>query len=210
MFKLIILPRTRTGLGRAGLRRHLEQVHGPLVMAHPEASGMFRSYVHHYTLDDGVAPFGRPVLADRDAITIIRFDSPQDIAVSKGSAAYRQVIAPDEDNFRDLAGSVALHGTETVLLPDNPAAERKLFICSAEASTGRTARLAALLQVAGIGGINSNAVRVLDGDFPYAMIDEIGMLPGADHGAVARALTAAGLLDGADLLMTEPVTFLAL
>jgi hypothetical protein len=213
MFKLIILPQTRTGMDRAGLRQHLEQVHGPLVMAHPEASDVFRSYVHHYALDEGPVPFGTSLLAGRDAVTIIRFDSPADITRSKGSAAYREVIGPDEDNFRDLAGSVALRAAEDIIAPDAPEAVRKVFLLagqgSLEAGESRQ-RLAAIARLPGLCGLTHNAVEVLEGAWPFPVIDELSLLPGADQQAIADALRDAGLLAGASVLITQPVTFRAL
>lgn len=213
MFKLIILPQTRAGLDRAGLRRHLERVHGPLVMAHPEASDVFRSYVHHYALDEGPEPFGEKLLAGRDAVTIIRFASPADIVRSKGSAAYRDLIGPDEDNFRDLAGSVALRGTEEIIVPDAPEADRKVFLFAGEAGlepAERSGRLGGMAGLPGIGGLTHNAVQALEGAWPFTVVDEVALLPGADHLAIATALRVAGLLDDASALITQPVTFRAL
>lgn len=77
--KLVILPRTLAGLGRDGLRKHLSTVHGPMVMAEPEVSQAFRSYVHHYAVDCPVAG----EMTDRDAVTVIRFDAMADMIASK-------------------------------------------------------------------------------------------------------------------------------
>jgi EthD domain len=114
-FKLVILPATKTGMSRAELHHHLETVHGPLCLAHPDTSGHFRSYVHHYVEE------GPPLLAGRDAVTMIGFDSLADMTASKASKGYRQHIGPDEDNFRDETQSTA-YAASPHIMKDGPRA----------------------------------------------------------------------------------------
>lgn len=106
--KLVILPRTRTGLGRAGLRRHLETIHGPMVVGETEVSAPFTRYVHHYTRTTDL-----PLqMEERDAVTFIHFDSMAGMIASKASEGYRDRVGPDEDNFREVEGSIAGRATE--------------------------------------------------------------------------------------------------
>ncbi|MCX7282697.1 MAG: EthD domain-containing protein, partial [Novosphingobium sp.] len=175
--KLVILPKTRSGLGRAGLRAHLERIHGPMVVAEPDVSGGFTGYVHHYAHDHQV----EPALAGRDAITVIRFGDIADMVASKASVAYRDRVGPDEDNFRELAGSVALFAQERVAAPGGDQAASKLFVFRAVDRLDLdawTAALAALAAHPGVTGLVSNRAQVAEGDFPYNQFDEIGL--GAD------------------------------
>lgn len=205
--KLMILPRTLDGLGRAGLRRHLETVHGPLVMAETEASEAFRRYVHHYAIEIDGLPLA--VLPDRDALTTICFDRFADLIASKSSAAYVERIAPDEDNFRQIDGSIALSARETVILRDAHDAARKLFVF-------RKLPLpvpdhASLAAIDGLASLVRNDVSSLEGEFPFVQIDEIGLDEGGNPALVTSAVEqalGAGADEAACVLATEAVYFI--
>lgn len=211
LIKLVILPRTRAGLGRDGLRRHLETVHGPLVVAEPEVSGKFASYVHHYTCDCPATP----TLEERDAVTVIRFAAIADMAASKASAAYRDFIGPDEDNFRELAGSVALFTEEREVAPGADDASAKLFVFRNAGDLDLAEWAGALAEIAarpGVCGVITNRTRVVEGDFPFSQFDEIGLDADADASACVEALAALAAATIAPSetrhLLAEPVRFL--
>nr|WP_276509798.1 EthD domain-containing protein [Novosphingobium taihuense] len=205
------MPRTRAGLDRAGLRRHLETIHGPMVVAEPQVSGKFASYVHHYTLDCAATP----ALDERDAITVIRFAAIADMVASKASEAYQNRVGPDEDNFRELAGSVALFAEECEVAPGADQAEAKLFVfrdigdfdLAAWAST-----LAGFATRPGVRGVVTNRARIADGVFPYEQFDEIGLDANADIPACVEALAALAdtVIAPSETrhLLAEPVRFL--
>lgn len=212
--KLVILPRTLAGLGRAGLRHHLETVHGPMVVAANDVSGRFVSYVHHYS-ENPPAHMGIPTLDDHDAITIIRFAEMTDLAASKASAGYRERVGPDEDNFRELDGSVALIARELEIVPDLDNVSRKLFIFRTQAAASRSDwadTLSALARELDMPGALTNDIRVVEGAFPYVQFDEIGLPEGADPSVFgARLATAAATHFGdcaAACILTQPVRFI--
>lgn len=214
--KLVILPRTRIGLGREGLRRHLETIHGPMVAADPHVRQVFRGYVHHYVQDSPVRDLAE--LKERDAVTIIRFGSAQDMIASKASAGYRDRIGPDEDNFREVEGSVGLSAQEIVVLPGLEQAARKIFVFRRlpevdEAQlSGWVDRLAELQGVAGLTGIVTNSARLVQGDFDLLQFDEIGLADGADATALVEqvARLAGQYFGGTESfhLFVEPVIFI--
>lgn len=209
MLKLMILPRTRRGLTRHALHHHLEQVHGPLCMAHADVGGHFRRYVHHYVTTATEDPLlGERLLGDRDAITIIGFDGPEAFRASVSSAGYRDVISPDEDNFREVEGSLAFFVEETVLR-DGGGAGLKLFhlrrfaegIDHVQGSRLWRERIARALDsraFAGLTGYVHNRVLPGEGGAPaYHAIDEISLGAGTgDWSAAAAAATIALEEDG--------------
>lgn len=217
--KLAILPKTRDGLGREGLQTYLAQSHGPLVMAHAQVSGMFTGYVHHYTHDEP-SPLGAS-LVNRDALTIVRFARIEDMIASKASPAYTQTVGPDEDNFRELAGSLAMLLTETIVLAGPDDVARKLFIFRHGAHVGDAQtwaeRLAPILAAQGKDGpiaawrINTVA-RALEGPAPAELFDEVSVR-GTIPADLAHALTIAAQACFADtstsVLVTSPKVFVS-
>ena len=217
--KLAILPRTREGPGREGLQTYLAHSHGPLVMAHGEVSSMFAGYVHHYVQDEP-SPLGE-TLADRDALTIIRFARIEDMIASKASPAYAQIVGPDEDNFRELAGSLAMLLSEATVLAGPEDVARKLFIfrhgADGQDVESWAAALAPILAAQGADGpiaawrINTIA-RTLEGPAPAELFDEVS-LRGAIPADLANALTAAAQACFADapasVLVTSPRIFVS-
>lgn len=205
--KLMILPRTLTGLGRAGLRRHLATVYGPMVMAEPAVSSGFRGYIHHYAIACPV----QPALEDRDAVTFIRFDTLADMIASKASNAYRERIGPDEDNFREIEGSVAMFAQERVIASGADDAPRKLFVFrtgSCDDLDQCAAALSAISVVPGVQGVITNLTQVIEGQWSFGRIDEIGLEHDADIPTLATALLALGTAGEAGFLLTEPLRFI--
>lgn len=209
--KLVILPRTRQGLGRAGLRHHLENVHGPMVVADPEVSGGFTGYVHHYAQDMADAA----LLEDRDAVTVIRFAEIAAMVASKASEGYRLRVGPDEDNFREMDGSVALFASERVAAPGIADAVAKLFVFRTVEGFDLDAWACTLAPMAARGdvcGIVSNLARVVDGAFAFTQFDEVGLAAGADPVVLAGVIGALAEehLAPAETrhLLTEPVCFI--
>lgn len=214
LVKLVILPRTREGLGRAGLRHHLETIHGPLVVANSDVSDHFVTYVHHYVQD---FPTGCtvPTLEDCDAITVVRFAQRENLAASKTSAGYREIVGPDEDNFRDSEGSVALFAEELEVVAGLDSASRKLFIFRTQTAASPVAwadTLARLAPNAGALGIVTNRARVAEGTFPYVQFDEIDLAAGADPVELAKHVAAAAATQFGDCatacILTEAVRFI--
>lgn len=211
--KLVILPRTSPGLGRAGLRHHLESIHGPMVVNEPDVSGRFTTYVHHYVHD--LPSQENAVLEDRDAVTIIRTPTRADLALSKANAAYRDRIGPDEDNFRAIEGSVALLAHEIEVAPYADEAPSKLFIfrdAELHLVSGWASQLHTIVAEKGLHGAVTNAAKIIEGDFPYAQFDEIGLPTGCDIAELVAVIHAAALarFGAADtkILLTEPVRFI--
>lgn len=185
--KLVILPRTRRDLDRAALRRHLETVHAPMVMAEPEVSGVFVTYVHHYTRDCAIDP----VLNDRDAVAMFRFAAIEDMIASKGSAGYRDKVGPDEGNFSETEGTVVMFAQERSVLPGTDAAPQKLFVFHSAGNGEIAARAEALAPIAefpGVHGIITNTVVPVEGEFDYRGFDEIGIGEDTDLPGLAQAL----------------------
>jgi EthD domain len=214
-FKLIILPATKAGMTRADLQHHLEFVHGPLVMKYPDVSGGFTEYVHHYVES-------RPeVQAGRDAVTIISFASVADLGPSKANENYQLHVGPDEDNFRDEAGSRAFSGVALVIrhgaqdrLGDAP---RKLLIFrrlreGADAAAEWESHVTAVLGGGewGVGRIVVNRLSPLGGPGDFDILDEIGLIDEADIKQIEAALDSApaGLVAGTSIvLVTRPRVF---
>lgn len=212
--KLVILPRTRVGLGRAGLRQYLETVHGPMVMDEPEVSGRFASYVHHYALGPASAT-DAAILPDRDALTIIRFPTLADLGASKANAAYRERIGPDEDNFREITGSVALLADEIEVAAGVDDAPHKLFIfrnAAPGAMDGWRGKLGKIVRDNGMLGAVINSAKIVEGHFPYAQFDEIGLPISIDPASLADVIKVSALEHFGDvdtgLLFAETVRFI--
>ncbi|MEL0211600.1 MAG: EthD domain-containing protein, partial [Novosphingobium sp.] len=205
--KLVILPRTLTGLGRARLRHHLATVHGPMVMAEPAVSKGFRGYVHHYAIACPV----QPALEDRDAVTVIRFDALADMIASKASDAYRERIGPDEDNFREVEGSVAMFAQERVIASGADDAPRKLFVFRTGGGGDLdkwAATLSAINVMPGVRGVITNFTQVIEGQWNFDRFDEIGLDHDADIPTLATALLALGTAGEAGFLLSEPLRFI--
>lgn len=212
--KLVILPRTRTGLGRSGLRHHLENVHGPMVVNDPEVSGRFTSYVHHYVQDLAGLP-SVVLLQDRDAVTIIRIPTMAELGLSKANRGYSDMIGPDEDNFREIEGSVALLAEEYEVAPGANDASHKLFVFR----NGKTSDIVGwanmmrqLVHDHGLHGVITNVAQSIDGDFPYSQFDEIGLPASVDAAGMMASIDNAALAHfGAvdtKLLFAEAVRFI--
>ncbi|AOF98774.1 ethD domain protein (plasmid) [Blastomonas sp. RAC04] len=211
--KLVILPRTRAGLTKAGLRQHLEKVHGPMVVAEPDVSGRFSGYVHHY-VQDAPSSLALAPLQDRDAVTVIRLPSMTDLASSKANAAYRENIGPDEDNFREIIGSVALLADEVAIVPGADDAPLKLFVfrtATSKQCAGWDEKIAHLHVEFDLHGAAMNISRPIEGTFPYSQFDEIGLTATSDLSGLAASIVLQahahfGAVD-TKMLLTEPVRF---
>ena len=210
-FKLIILPATKSGMTRAELHHYLEFSHGPLVMNHPDVSGGFKEYVHHYVQS---AP---ALLAGCDAVTHISFSSVADLAASKASENYRLHVGPDEDNFRDEAQSRAYSGVPSVISNGSRDVPHKLLIFrrlrdGADASAEWESHVAKVLHGGefGVARVVVNHLSPLGGRRDYDILDEIGMSVPASIPAIEAALEAApeGLRAGPGVaLVTRPRIF---
>jgi hypothetical protein len=211
--KLVILPCTCPGLSRAGLRYHLESIHGPMVVDESDVSRRFTTYVHHYVRD--LPSRDDSILEDRDAVTIIRTPTMADLAMSKSNAAYRDRIGPDEDNFREIEGSVALLAHEIEVAPYADEAPAKLFIfrdAALDLGSGWAEELSKIVADKNLHGAVVNDAKVIEGHFPYAQFDEIGLSKGCDIPELVAVIGAAALahFGAADtkILLTEPVRFI--
>lgn len=207
------------------MQSHLEQVHGPLCMRHADVGGRFRRYVHHYATDAAVdALLGGRLLGDRDALTIIAFDDMDAFRASTSSAGYRDAVGPDEDNFREVEGSLFFFAEEAVLREGQAAAKAKLFhlrrftdgVSPTLASQTWCERVRRLLARAGDGAAPSHYVhnRVVSGGARPAFdaIDEIGLDGGEKNlSAIGAALAdaQAGLfdVDATAAMVTRPKVF---
>jgi EthD domain len=210
-FKLIILPATKTSLTRADLQHHLEFVHGPLVMKYPDVSGGFTEYVHHYVENTPA------VRAGCDAVTIISFASVADLGPSKANENYQRNVGPDEDNFRDEAGSRAYSGVANVVRDGPHDAPHKLLIFrrlrdGADAAVAWESHVAKVLGSGelGVGRVVVSRLSPLGGPGDYDILDEIGLIDEADIKQIEAALDSApeGLVAGTSIvLVTRPRVF---
>jgi EthD domain len=191
-FKLIILPATKAGMTRAELQHYLEYDHGPLVMKHPDVSGGFTEYVHHYVES------ASGLRAGCDAVTNISFASAADLGASKASENYRLHVGPDEDNFRDEAGSRAYSGVARVIRDGPRDVPHKLLIFR-RLRDGTGAPVEWESHVAKVlGGGQFGAMRVvvnhlspLGGPRDHDILDEIGLSNTANISAIEAVLEAA-------------------
>lgn len=217
MLKLMIVPRTRAGMSRTALQHHLEQVHGPLCLAQTDVGGHFRRYIHHYVTSATADPLlGDRLLSDRDALTTISLDNFESFQASISSAGYCDVIGPDEDNFREVEGSLHFFVDEIVLKASGQG-PIKLFHLRrfadgrdhAQASRIWRDRITELLGLRALGGLSGYLHNlVLPGQGPplaYDAIDEISL------GEEATDLTAAAaLLSEAEQELFDPSATAAL
>lgn len=219
--KLVILPRTKVGMDRIGLRRYLETVHGPLCMNHPDTSGHFSGYVHHYAQEDGPMGFAQALLPDRHAMTIVRFANMEEMIAARKSDSYRDVIGPDEDNFRDPEGSVALLAEEHEVIPGIDRALRKIFVfrrlsqvsdATLEAWMASVGRIAHACD-AELSGLSVNTAQLLEGEFEHLLFDEIGWSMAGILNDFAHAYSNAATEHFGDIetlaLVTEPKIFIS-
>jgi hypothetical protein len=210
-FKLIILPATKAGMTRAELQNYLEYVHGPLVMRHPDVSGGFTEYVHHYVES------ASGLRAGCDAVTNISFASAADLGASKASENYRLHVGPDEDNFRDEAESHAYSGVPSVIRDGPRDVPHKLLIFrrlkdGADAAAEWESHVAEVLGGGQFGVVRVVVNRLSPLGVPrdYDILDEIGLSNTANIAAIEAVLEAAteGLRTGPSAaLVTRPRIF---
>ncbi len=104
MVKLVIATRRRPGMTGDEFRRYVKDVHGALVLRDPDTVGVIRRYAQNHVFD---AAYGsevyrrHPALSERDIITELWFDGPEQIGRARSTPMYRETIGPDEDNFAD-------------------------------------------------------------------------------------------------------------
>jgi hypothetical protein len=185
-----------------------------MVVNEPAVSDRFSSYVHHYAQDMGTVEASN-TLQDRDAVTIIRFAGLAELGASKANAGYRDRIAPDEDNFRDINGSVALLATEQEVVPGVDDARRKLFIFRSSMPRNPdvwASTIAGIVRDNHLIGATINSAQLAEGDFPYVQFDEIGLPLAADPATIANivAIAACAQFGAADsaLIFAEPRRFI--
>lgn len=185
-----------------------------MVMNEPEVSGRFSGYVHHYSQDLSPST-GFATLQDRDAITIIRFPALADLAASKANTAYRDRIGPDEDNFREIEGSVALFANEIEVAPGVDDALRKLFVfrnAKADQIEGWADVISKLVRSSGLSGAVINTAKTIEGHFPLSQFDELGLPLTADPAELAAIITELALAHfgspDAKLLLAKPFRFI--
>jgi hypothetical protein len=108
-------------------------------MSYEEVSGNFLSYVHHYVQGGDTMPMP----AGADAVTIIEFTDIAHLAASKVSASYVNFVGPDEDNFRDEAGSRAYRAVPQIVLDGPNDTPVKLLVFHRQSSIGFAAHFLA-------------------------------------------------------------------
>jgi EthD domain len=210
-FKLIILPATKAGMTRAELQDYLEYSHGPLVMKHPDVSGRFTEYVHHYIESTS------GLHAGHDAVTIIGFASASDLTESTATENYRVHVGPDENNFRDEEASRAYSGVTRMIRDGPPDTSRKLLIFrrlrdGRDASTEWENHVSKILSggAFGVTRVAVNRLSPLGGPPDFDILEEIGLSNTSDIAAIESALeaTPAGFRSGSSVaLITRPRCF---
>ena len=185
-----------------------------MVMDESDVSGMFTSYVHHY-VQNLAPPNDVAILQDHDAVTIIRTATLADLESSKANASYRKRIGPDEDNFRDIDGSVALLVEELEVVPGVDDASHKLFMFR-HSMIDRTdewaSRIGELVQLKRLRGATINLAKAVTGNFPYSQFDEIGLPIATDVNDLVSVLNKAALAHfgtiDTKMLFAETVRFI--
>jgi hypothetical protein len=180
-------------------------------MKYPDVSGGFTEYVHHYVENT------LPVRAGCDAVTIISFASVADLGPSKANENYQLHVGPDEDNFRDEAGSRAYSGVASIVRDGPRDAPHKLLIFrrlrdGADAVAQWESHVTAVLGGGELGGgrVVVNRLSPLGGPGDYHILDEIGLDDTARAAEIEAALeqAPAGLVSGPSVaLMTRPRVF---
>jgi hypothetical protein len=166
-----------------------------MVVNDPEVSGRFTSYVHHY-VEDRAELQGDLLLQDRDAVTIIRIPTMAELGSSKSNDGYRNRIGPDEDNFREVEGSVALLVEENEVAPGADEAPRKLFVfrgARPDDVDGWASKMRHLVNENSLNGAIVNLATAVDGNFPYLQFDEIGLPDRSDLAGVIASINEAAL-----------------
>ena len=193
MVKIIIAGRRRAGLTRAGLSRHLQEVHGPMVVTPPADAGPMPSgYVQNH-VRDGVRPADGPEL---DFVTEVWFPSPEMARASVSTPYYETTLRPDEPRFVDVDSVRRCVAIEQEVKAGQPAGSQKGFMFWAAADGFDSAWPAA--QAAQAAECNhavrwvANQTRPMPGPpaLPYAGIDEIWLEPGADMQPLFDAMLA--------------------
>jgi hypothetical protein len=67
-------------------------------------------------------------MPDRDVVTCICFEDDAAFQASTSNDAYRKVISPDEDNFRELKGSIGFKAREWAVRKPAFPVRRKMFV----------------------------------------------------------------------------------
>ena len=179
MVKLIITGRRRAGLTRAGMSRHLRQVHGPMVVSPPPDAGLMPGgYVQNHVQDGAYAAGG----LDLDFVTELWFDSPDHARASVATPYYETVLRPDEPRFVDQASVRRCFAMEQHVRSGPPAGHHKAFLFWAGADGFAPAWEAARSAVApGAARWVANNTRAMPGaPLPYDGIDEIWLAADAD------------------------------
>ena len=200
MVKVIIAGRRRAGLTRAGLTRHLREIHGPMVVAAPADSGpMPTGYVQNH-VRDGVYPASG---VERDFITEVWFPSPEVARASTMTPYYESVLKPDEPRFVNLASVQRCVAIEHVVKQSDGGGHHKAFLCWAGADGFAAAWEAARIAECGTAmRWVANQTQAMPGPapLPFAGIDEIWLADGADVQPIFDAMLArlAGHVDAAE------------
>jgi hypothetical protein len=127
MMKMMILAGRKPGMTVDAFRRHLCEVHAPLVRSVPEVAAGIRRY--HYNLPLPATPddaFGHRIDARLDVVTQGWFDSREAQLRNMAEPAYLAIVRPDEGRFANEAEAV-MHYTWEKVIDDGPITARKLF-----------------------------------------------------------------------------------
>ncbi|EZP74529.1 hypothetical protein BV96_00619 [Sphingomonas paucimobilis] len=180
MNKVVIVPKTKSGLSRADIQHHLLNVHGPLAMAHEEVGGRFDGYAHAYAIDGASDSVSGAPLLDCDALSLVRVASKQVVFDTLDNDAYRNHVQPDEDNFGDREGTRILFADATEWGPAATGGETKVFLFRraertppATALTEWRARLESLLSRYPSVAYCNNAVEQGEESAAWDAIDEV-------------------------------------
>jgi len=107
MVKLILAVKRRPDLSVAAWRRHMREVHGPLVRDHPVSRHYLRGYTQCFALDSAYAEQEPPF----DATSEFRFDSEADKDAFLSNPRYRAEIFPDGADNADMSRTTFVAAT---------------------------------------------------------------------------------------------------
>ena len=124
MLKLVITGRRKPGQTLRAHRRHMKDVHGPLVLENiavePERAP--HRYVQNHVCDGTFAAGSGPLSLARDFVTEVWFPDGAVAKASRETPFYLERLRDDEDNMVDPASVIGMPTVETLVSTDRAAA----------------------------------------------------------------------------------------
>jgi EthD domain len=118
MIKLLFATTKPIGRNREHLRRHISEVHGPLVVKARQVSApMYRYVQHHSMFGQQDTAFGPPTNADCDLVVEMIYESVEALSASRKSRDFHEIVEPDEKNIGDFKNTMIFWVKEVEIVP---------------------------------------------------------------------------------------------